>query len=248
LVARNYRKSRRESARRFLAYLAIRTADVVVVPSNSMIDPVLDFCSRRRLGRVSIEVIPHGKPNWESLPMRELHQPVRLLFPSHVGGHKNFGLLGGVVRALYTRRTVDFRLTLTAESQEDCGGRPLIEWFRNGLEKVDFVGAVERRNLRELYETHDIVVFPSIAESFGLPLVEAMTSGMPIVVSDFDWAKEICGPAAIYVDPGGATDWAEAVEDIVARGYRSNEAGVMRAQRFNWAASAEEYASLLLGN
>lgn len=79
-----------------------------------------------------------------------------------------------------------------------------------------------------------------------MPFVEAMASNMPIVASDTPWAREVCGPAAAYADPREPREWADAIEDLVARGSRQNVEGVKRLPMFDWMAAAEKYARLLV--
>jgi glycosyltransferase involved in cell wall biosynthesis len=100
-----------------------------------------------------------------------------------------------------------------------------------------------------LYRDSDLFVFPSIAESFGHPLVEAMASGLPILASDIPVCREICGEAAIYFDPFNAKSLAEAIvhleKDITLR-KRLGEAGRRRAEsKFNWADHVDRLVHLI---
>ena len=90
----------------------------------------------------------------------------------------------------------------------------------------------------KLYQENDIFVFPSLVESFGHPLVEAMASGLPIIASDIPVHREICADAAVYFDPLDPDDLAD---KIVALSNNKNlfqdlrEEGMKRVKMyFNW--------------
>jgi glycosyltransferase involved in cell wall biosynthesis len=100
-----------------------------------------------------------------------------------------------------------------------------------------------------LYRDSDLFVFPSIAESFGHPLVEAMASGLPILASDIPVCREICGEAAIYFDPFDEKSLAQAIvhlaEDTTLR-KRLSEAGRRRAvSQFNWTDHVRRLVTLI---
>lgn len=60
--------------------------------------------------------------------------------------------------------------------------------------------------LPELYRQHDVFVFPSVSETFGHPMAEALSVGLPIVAADTALAREICGDAALYFEPFSSRD------------------------------------------
>jgi glycosyltransferase involved in cell wall biosynthesis len=99
--------------------------------------------------------------------------------------------------------------------------------------------------LPSLYADHDVVVFPSLVESFGHPPLEAMTMGMPVIASDRAWAREICNDGAMYADPKDPGAWVGALRRIHDGGHRANQAGRARALAFSWDRAAQAYADLL---
>lgn len=223
---------------------ALAVADAVVVPSRSMLEPLDAFRRRYRVPKKPSEVIMHGRPTWPSPPPRALARPMKLLFASHALWHKNFPLLAGLLTAA-AAKGAQYRLTMTASPDQMVEGRRVGEWFGDQVEQVEFLGGLHREELPALFESHDVLLFPSLFEAFGLPLIEAMVMNMPIVASDRDWAREVCGDAAQYVDPHDPNGWLDALETIEAGGERINARGLERASRFDWDTAAARYASLL---
>src|SRR3989442_6683798 len=103
---------------------------------------------------------------------------------------------------------------------------------------ITFTGTIPYEEVAGFYAESDIFVFPSLAESFGLPLVEAMATGLPIVASDLSICREICGEAALYFNPLEPTDLAEKIVLLKnQRGLRRRlgQYGRKRAEtEFNW--------------
>jgi glycosyltransferase involved in cell wall biosynthesis len=87
-----------------------------------------------------------------------------------------------------------------------------------------------------------IFCFPSYAESFGLPPLEAMASGVPIVVSNTTSLPEICGDAGVYINPGNPKEIAEAIDELLANDQFYEEQkrrGLMQAKKFTWHRAAQ---------
>jgi glycosyltransferase involved in cell wall biosynthesis len=97
------------------------------------------------------------------------------------------------------------------------------------------IGYVEHPRLAELYRGAACLVLPSRFEGFGLPVLEAMASGTPVVCADEPALREVGGEAAIFAPPG---DLAKAVERALADRERLVEAGLARASLFTWEEAA----------
>jgi glycosyltransferase involved in cell wall biosynthesis len=109
------------------------------------------------------------------------------------------------------------------------------------LDRIVFAGPVYGDELGTIYSLAEVVCFPSLAESFGLPALEAMASGVPVVVSNTTSLPEICGEAGNYVCPDDPHDIARMVDRLLDEPqlYRAKrEAGLFRASQFTWRASA----------
>jgi glycosyltransferase involved in cell wall biosynthesis len=166
-----------------------------------------------------VTVIPHG---------------VDPAFSPGDGSHDGFLLFVGAVQPR--------KDPLAALAAADAAGLPLVV---AGPEKdaalvqalrdrgADVRGYVDTSALAELYRRAAALVLPSRYEGFGVPVVEAMASGTPVVLSDDPALREVAGDAAVYGDP------VEAVRRVLADRERYRRAGLERAKQFSWRRSAE---------
>jgi len=105
---------------------------------------------------------------------------------------------------------------------------------------VIFVGGVPLEETVDFYRAADVFIYPSFNETFGLPILEAMACGTPVVTSDVCAMPEIAGGAAALSDPSNPASIAEAI--LEACGPKADEfrkRGIRRAADFTWAATAE---------
>jgi glycosyltransferase involved in cell wall biosynthesis len=110
-------------------------------------------------------------------------------------------------------------------------------------QEVAFVGSVSQEELVWLYNAARFLVFPSLYEGFGLPPLEAMACGTPVIASNAGAVPEVVGSAGLLVDPQDVDGWAETMarlwsdetlrEDLRARGRE-------RAAQFSWERAARE--------
>jgi len=114
--------------------------------------------------------------------------------------------------------------------------------------RIRHLDYVDRAHLPALYRRADALLFPSWLEGFGLPILEAMACGTPVITSGRSAMPEVAGPAAIYVDPDSAHGIASAVSSLFAdREHRQRLArlGRERAARFSWNQAAAATAQVL---
>jgi glycosyltransferase involved in cell wall biosynthesis len=114
--------------------------------------------------------------------------------------------------------------------------------------RVIRAGRVTDSELRALYDSAVALVFPSRAEGFGLPPLEAMVSGCPVIAARRAALPEVCGDAALYVDPDNVDDIAAAMRRLLSDAdlrERLRESGHQRARNFTWRISARTLLSHL---
>jgi glycosyltransferase involved in cell wall biosynthesis len=115
-------------------------------------------------------------------------------------------------------------------------------------ENLVLAGYVSDEELRALYERADCFLYPSFYEGFGLPPLEAMHCGCPVIVSNGSSLPEICGEAAVYCEPGDPADIAKQVRRVLtSESLRRElkEAGLARAATFTWQRSADTFQEIL---
>jgi glycosyltransferase involved in cell wall biosynthesis len=108
--------------------------------------------------------------------------------------------------------------------------------------RVDFLGYVPEEDLPHLYRGARAFVYPSFYEGFGIPVIEAMAAGAPVVTSNVSSLPEVAGDAALLVPPGDVREIRTAVSRLLGDpdlGARLRARGVERARRFTWERCAE---------
>jgi len=105
-------------------------------------------------------------------------------------------------------------------------------------EDVIFTGGIPLADTVRFYQAADVFVYPSFNETFGLPILEAMACGCPVVASNTTAMPETAGGAAILCDPGEPASIARAILEAIGPGRdRLRDAGLRRAGQFTWAAT-----------
>jgi glycosyltransferase involved in cell wall biosynthesis len=112
------------------------------------------------------------------------------------------------------------------------------------------LNSVPYRLLHHVYEAADIYVTPAYAESFAHPLVEAMSSGLPVVASNLPVHQEICAAAAVYFQRFSPSELANRVCEVAHSSELAAQLaqrGLERAAEFNWGIHVERILSLASG-
>ncbi len=108
-------------------------------------------------------------------------------------------------------------------------------------DEVLFPGYVPQEELALWYNAADLFVLPSLYEGFGLPALEAMACGTPVIVSNVSSLPEVVGEAGLILPPSDAQAWATAIWDVLEDEQRRRamrEAGLARARLYSWRATA----------
>jgi glycosyltransferase involved in cell wall biosynthesis len=214
--------SRAELAYRRLVYgWTVRRSRIVIAISEHARSELVE---RLGLDPARVRAIPLGIDHDRFFPTGEPRQPF-LLYPAVAWPHKNHATLFEAF-ALLRRERPELRLVLTGAGHEKLRLPP----------GVESRGRVSDDELVELYRRAAALVFPSLYEGFGLPVLEAMACGCPVAAADATSLPEVAGGAAELFDPRDREDLAAAIERAL-RGERV-EAGLARARLFTWEACA----------
>jgi glycosyltransferase involved in cell wall biosynthesis len=225
---------------------AARRASLIITPSGYTADQLVRVAGTCRK---KIRVVPEGV----DLPDRVFSEIEKNAARERwVGKGNRLILVVGVIqtrkntlgalRAL-DRMPVNYHLVLAGS---DGHGADAVHDYiqRSGLSsRVRRLGHVDRHELFSLYQSADVMLFPSFEEGFGLPVLEAMACGLPVVAARTSSLPEVGGDAAVYVDPLDEQNICEEVvrvsEDEALR-RTLIERGLDRARQFTWRRTAEE--------
>ncbi|MAD97266.1 MAG: group 1 glycosyl transferase [Flavobacteriaceae bacterium] len=135
---------------------------------------------------------------------------------------------------------LDYDLTELMKILEEIGDPKLID-------KIVLTGYVKNTDLPAIYSLCDIFLYPSLRESFGIPILEAMSCGVPVITSNTSSMPEVSGKASYLVNPFKPEEITEAIQKIMNdNGLREElvEKGLKRSQKFSWYAMAEQVLEL----
>lgn len=207
-------------ARRQLILASARASDAVFVPTAAMKDTLLSWAPD--LGD-KIESNHYGtlleyfEADRHTRYWRE-DGLLKLLYVSEYYPHKRPGMLAEAVARL-NETGLPCRLTVTMDLDQIGraeGGSADYRLLAKGVERqqVSLIGKVPYTTIPSLYQEHDLFVFPSVAETFGHPLIEALAIGLPVVSADRPVNREVCGNAAVYFHPFSLGDLVHRIEEL----------------------------------
>jgi len=237
--------------RKKLAVSSMKRADIIVAPSNAMVDMIKTACPE--VADRKFHTIYHGysrktinKPldkKYESLiSMAGEH---KFLYPTHLAPWKGFEILFDILKKLKDQ-SLQFKLFTTISRNDWPEG---VIKYENRIVELDLqdnvvlLGKVPQHQMGMLYQACDLMIYPSLCESFGFSMLEAINYRMPIVAAGTAVNQEICGKAAMFYSPLDADEGANVIqeairpENIEVLGIESQK----RVQSFDW--SWKRYAT-----
>ncbi len=221
--------------RLFLPILA-RQVRGIFTPSEHVKQKVI-----RRFGIKNVKVTPNGVDHSVFHPgarQSRLQLPkCYVLFVGTLEPRKNLSLL------LHTWNEIKDDLKEIWLVIAGVGGIVFKELnFPHEMERVLFPGYVDDETLAGLYANALLFILPSQDEGFGLPALEAMASGTPVIVSDGGALPEVVGEAGTIYCPSKSTGLRDAMQECLnneTRRFAMREKGLQRAEKFSWQATAE---------
>lgn len=108
---------------------------------------------------------------------------------------------------------------------------------------IIFTGHLTPTDLHKVLATAEALIFPSLYEGFGIPIIEAMQSGVPVVTSNISSMPEVAGDVAVLVDPNDTQDIKNAFVEIKNKGAQLIKKGFLQAEKYSWDKTAEIVAS-----
>lgn len=243
------------SARRWLMRFSQRAAERIMTPTSATRDIIVQWepntAPKYRVnhyGTLSNIFAPQDASirGWRSDGV------LRLLYVSVYYPHKNPGLVAEVVRALQNQG-IPAHATVTMsldELRKMSASAADVYSLESAVEEgLITLGRVDYTSLPSLYRSHDVFLFPSINETFGHPMIEALSSAIPMVAADTLINREIGGDAALYCRPFSAQSACEQVMALDANPALRHDLGIQGRKRvtemFDWEAHVDRLIAIL---
>ena len=242
---------------RFLAnFLAARLADrILTVSENSK----RDIVRLLRVPESKVTVVYNGvseefhpldrKKCKDHLASRYSIRGDFLLAPGGLSRNKNIPRLLAAMRMLKERGRPE-SLVVLGDTQNPEFKYAAVTARQSGLDgTVVLPGFVPREDLPVFYNAASLVVYPTLYEGFGLPVLEAMACGTPLITSNSSSLPEVAGNAAFLVDPRNPEEIAVAAEQLLADEMlrsKFSSRGILHARQFTWTRAAEKVLEVFL--
>jgi glycosyltransferase involved in cell wall biosynthesis len=228
-----------EPWRRHRARQAIRS-----LARAAAVHAISDHARRELLATVNIPperaFVAHLGVSNDFTPVRPSPPPEHLLFVGGSDPHKNLGLVLSAITSPDAARLPPLAVVGAAAGDRRLAAPHL-------LGRVQRIGQADDRQLASLYRRALAVLIPSRNEGFGLPALEAMACGCPVLAARAGALPEVCGDAAQLLDPDDPGAWRAAMLALLDEPSRRNallEAGLARARTFTWERTARELAGV----
>jgi glycosyltransferase involved in cell wall biosynthesis len=228
----------------------LRSSVAVICDSEYTRDDLLRWSG---LGGLDTRIVAAGFDastyNAVATPGETLPQGVESPYLLWVGDMRPYKNLERVLEAFASVRTPGLSLVVVGTIDARYYHGILETTQRLGLaESVHYVGYVSDGELACLYRHAISLVFASLYEGFGLPPLEAMASGCPVIASNTTSVPEVCGDATLYVDPLSTHDIADKMKQVVSSSSLQEQlrvAGLERARLFSWERASGEIGDVL---
>jgi glycosyltransferase involved in cell wall biosynthesis len=200
-----------------------------------------------------IEVVPLGvspafKPESDATKIQKISEKYRIQKPyilcvGRLNPRKNLTTLVEAFAILKREKSIPHKLIITGK--EDFGTQKIIrsikktDYFRDVL----FTGYVDDQDLNSLYNGADVFLYLSLFEGIGLPVLEAMSCGVPVIVSNSSSLIEIAGGAGVLVNPLDPREIGNAIFRIISNQDLRKEyaaRGISRVKKYSWLSTAQQ--------
>lgn len=229
-----------------------RTAQRIIAVSDSTKEDLKEIYSTNS---ENIEVIPHGVSHDFRVIDKNDHQLLQIqkkyslpnkfvLYLGNIEPRKNIISIVSAHKKLASKnpKLAEYELVLAGNVSPLC--RDLIE--KNHIKTC---GYIAREDRPYVYNLAYLFVYPSFFEGFGLPVLEAMACGAPVITSNNSSIPEVAEDAAILIDPNRPSELADAMEAVLAdeKLYsKLTERGPIQAQKFNWRKCANKTLEIMI--
>ena len=223
----------------FVFAIAARTSKHIITPTEYVKQ---DVSKRLRIDPSKITVTYESADIENITPIPYEHSFDQfIMYVGQQSDYKNIKRLGDAHQKLLQSYP---NLGLILVGKKNASAIRNEEYFnKKGYRNIRFAGFVEDNQLAWLFQNTQAYIFPSTMEGFGLPGLEAMSSGAPVVSSNTTCLPEVYGDAAHYFDPLNTDDIARAISDVLSNeAYRKTltDKGYEQAKKYSWLRMAEQ--------
>jgi glycosyltransferase involved in cell wall biosynthesis len=219
---------------------SVQKSIAVITPSQFVKDDLVDYSgispSKVNVTYEAADTIPF-KPE----PLLELEGKQFIMYVGRPTPHKN---LWRLVEAFVLLRQKYPKLILALAGKKDFNYSQIESKVKEkGIKGIIFTDFISEGQLKWMYQNCAAYVFPSLSEGFGLPAMEAMVHGAPVISSNATCLPEIYGSAAKYFDPKNVNDMAESIAEVLDNeGLRKKliAAGKKRVEEYSWETMAKQ--------
>ena len=223
----------------FLTPIAARRAKLIITVSNFSKNEIAELL---RIEKDKIWVIPNAvSGQFVSSAPAERKQKY-ILAVSSLDPRKNHGRL---IRAFNLAGLQGYQLLLVGKYEKHFGSS-VKSFFDN--KTVSFLGYVSDEELVKLYQNASLFVYPSLYEGFGIPPLEAMALGCPVIASSIPSLREVLGDSVFYVDPYDENDIASGISTLLNDTWLTSQLidkGYLMANKYSWEESAKKVINLI---
>ncbi len=232
-------------AKFFFAFIA-RHANAIVCVSEFTKSEFSKYYPRARPRIVTI----HNGVNQSWFQVRKGKNPHPRPFLLYVGNIKPHKNLRKLIRAFQSIESIiEQDLVIVGKKAGFLTEDKILLKEISSFKRVNFTGFVDIITLEQYFAFADLLVMPSYYEGFGLPALEAMAVGCPVIAAKTSSLPEVCGNAALYFDPNVAEDIAEKILSILSNSSlreRLSREGKEQAKKFTWENCLVQMRSVLL--
>ena len=226
----------------------LKTADKIITDSNSTKNDLINYFNipEEKIRVILLAADEKFKP-LSNKEIKEAKQKYNLNFPFilYVGTLEPRKNIPSLIKAFYKLKKKNLQYKLVIAGKKGWKYKEIFETIDklNLQSDVVFTGYVPDEDLPALYNAADLFVYPSVYEGFGLPPLEAMACGTPVITSNTSSLPEVVGDAGIMVDPYDVDRLADAMQEVLTdEGLRADmtKKGLGRAKMFSWEKCARE--------
>ncbi len=168
-----------------------------------------------------------------------------ILFVGSIEPRKN--LLRLIKAYIFLPKELKERFQLLLVGTQGWNNSKIMDMIESENGNIRYIGSVDDIELAHLYNLAEVFVYPSLYEGFGIPPVEAMACGTPVIVSNISSLPEVCGDSALYIDPYSIESISEALYKILSdtnlRDDLTNR-GIVQAKKYSWQKTSKEHLEL----